>query len=170
MPNFGQVTNKVITMEMLGRIRRMYLHDTVSLHEIAKRTGLSRNTVRRWLRKPQEVEVPTYSRTAGFSKLIGFVGELEQSLKADAPRPKRDRRTAPAPFVKIKATGYADGYTQVTDYIHAWRASAVSDHHPFSCGLAGKAVLSKDFQDARRKFSVKFNKTGNINFLIVLTG
>ena len=44
--NFGQGMNKVITMEMLGRIRRMYLRDKVSLHEIAKRTGLSRNTVR----------------------------------------------------------------------------------------------------------------------------
>jgi DNA-binding transcriptional regulator LsrR (DeoR family) len=34
-------------MEMLGRIRRMYMRDKVSLHEIAKRTGLSRNTVSR---------------------------------------------------------------------------------------------------------------------------
>ena len=32
-------------MEMLGRIRRMYLRDKVSLHEITKRTDLSRNTV-----------------------------------------------------------------------------------------------------------------------------
>ena len=37
-------------MEMLGRILRMYLRDKVSLHEITKRTGLSGNTVRRWLR------------------------------------------------------------------------------------------------------------------------
>ncbi|MBS3910444.1 MAG: helix-turn-helix domain-containing protein, partial [Hydrogenophaga sp.] len=44
----------MITMEMLGRIRRMYLRDKMSLHEIAKRTGLSRNTVRSWLRTPEE--------------------------------------------------------------------------------------------------------------------
>jgi hypothetical protein len=31
-------------MEMLGRFRRMYLRDKLSLHEIAKRTGLARNT------------------------------------------------------------------------------------------------------------------------------
>ena len=87
-PNFGQGTNKVITMEMLGRIRRMHLRDKVSLHEIAKRTGLARNTVRRWLRAPEEVQAPTYSRAAGFSKLGGFIAELEQSLKADALRPR----------------------------------------------------------------------------------
>ena len=34
-------------MEMLGKIRRMYLRDKMSLHKIAKHTGLSRNTIRR---------------------------------------------------------------------------------------------------------------------------
>jgi transposase len=118
-------------MEMLGRIRRMHLRDKVSLHEIAKRTGLSRNTVRNWLRTPQEVQVPTYSRTAGFSKLSGFVAELEQALKADALRSKKDRRSARALFAQIKASGYVGGYTRVTDYIRAWRASAGKDVKAF---------------------------------------
>ncbi|SOQ09264.1 MULTISPECIES: hypothetical protein [Pseudomonas syringae group] len=34
-------------MEMLGKIRRMYFRDKLSLHQIAKRTGLSRNTIRK---------------------------------------------------------------------------------------------------------------------------
>ena len=90
-------------MEMLGRIRRMHLRDKVSLHEIAKRTGLSPNTVRRWLKTPDEVQVPAYSRTAEFSKLSGFFAELEQPLKADALRPKQNRRTGRALFAQIKA-------------------------------------------------------------------
>ena len=32
----------MISMEMLGKIRRMYFRDKLSLHQIAKRTGLSR--------------------------------------------------------------------------------------------------------------------------------
>ncbi len=111
-------------MEMLGRIRRMHLRDKVSLHEIAKRTGLARNTVRRWLRAPEDVRTPTYSRPAGFSKLGGFIAELEQSLKADALRPKQDRRTGRALFAQLKAAGYAGGYSRVTDFIRAWRASS----------------------------------------------
>jgi transcriptional regulator with XRE-family HTH domain len=71
-------------MEMLGGIRRMYLRDKLSLHEITKRTGMSRNTVRRWLRAPEEVKSPTYSGAAGFGKLGSFIAELEQALKADA--------------------------------------------------------------------------------------
>ena len=114
----------MITMEMLGRIRRMYVRDKLSLHEIAKRTGLSRNTVRRWLRTAEEVKVPTYSRAQGFGKLDGFVAELEQALKADAGRSKQERRTGRALFAQIKASGYMGGYSRVTDFIRAWRANA----------------------------------------------
>ena len=118
-------------MEMLGRIRRMHLRDKLSLHEISKRTGLSRNTVRRWLRTPEEVQVPTYTRVAGFSKLSSFIAELELSLKADARRHKQDRRTGRALFGQLKASGYGGGYTRVTDFIRAWRASAGKDVKAF---------------------------------------
>jgi len=109
-------------MEMLGKIRRMHLRDKLSLHEITKRTGLSRNTVRRWLRTADEVKVPTYSRQAGFGKLSGFTAELELALKADAGRNRRDRRTGKALFVQLKASGYGGGYSRVTDFVRAWRA------------------------------------------------
>ena len=56
-------------MEMLGKIRRMHLRDKMSLHAIARQTGLSRNTLRRWLRESHEVAVPTYQRTAQTVKL-----------------------------------------------------------------------------------------------------
>jgi len=90
----------------------MYLRDKVSLHEITKRTGLSRNTVRRWLRASEQVRVPTYSRAAGFGKLSGFIAELERSLKVDALRPKQNRRTGRALFAQIQASGYVGGYAQ----------------------------------------------------------
>ena len=35
--NIGQATSKVITMKILGRIRRTYVHDKLSLHEILSR-------------------------------------------------------------------------------------------------------------------------------------
>jgi len=40
----------VITMEILGRIRRMFLRDGLGYSEIARRTGIARNTVKRWLK------------------------------------------------------------------------------------------------------------------------
>ena len=39
-------------MEMIGKVRRMKLREQLSNSEIAKRTGLSRNTVKKWLKAP----------------------------------------------------------------------------------------------------------------------
>lgn len=97
-------------MEMMGKIRRMYLRDNMSLHEIAKRTGLSRNTIRRWLREPGVAAPPKYSRSQKPGKLSTFHAALEQALKADSHRPKRNRRTAKDLFLQIKADGYTGGY------------------------------------------------------------
>ncbi len=114
----------MITMELLGKIRRMHVRERLSERAIAKRTGLSRNTVHKWLNTPEKVQEPKYERAKSFGKLEGFTAELEQALKADALRPKQDRRSARALFVQIKASGYLGGYTRVTDFIRAWRASA----------------------------------------------
>ena len=121
----------MITMEMLGKIRRMHVRDKMSVRAIAKRTGLSRNTLQKWLQTPEEVKVPKYVRAKGFGKLSAFAEELEQALKADASRNKQDRRTGRALFVQIKASGYAGSYSRVTDYIRAWRANEGKDIKAF---------------------------------------
>ena len=108
-------------MEVLGRIRRMHYRDKLSLHEIAKRTGLSRNTIRKWLREPEEAPPPAYRRDKAASKLSAFHAVLEQALKADAHRPKQNRRTAKALLAQIRSQGYAGGYTQLTAFIRDWR-------------------------------------------------
>lgn len=121
----------MITMEILGKIRRMYLRDKMSLHEIAKRTGLSRNTIRRWLREPAASSPPQYSRRDKPGKLSAFHAALEQALKADSHRPKRNRRTALDLFAQIKADGYTGGYSQVTAFIRGWLADEGKKPHAF---------------------------------------
>jgi len=41
---------------MLAKIRRMHFRYRLPIREVARRTGLSRNTVRQWLHWPQLVE------------------------------------------------------------------------------------------------------------------
>jgi transposase len=119
-------------MDMLGKIRRMFLRDKLSLHEISRRTGLSRNTIRTWLRKPEgELSVPSYRRGLGPLKLSPYHAELEQALKADAHRLKQDRRTAKALFTQIKGQGYDGGYSGVTDFIRDWRGREGKAPHAF---------------------------------------
>ena len=108
-------------MDMIGKIRRMHRRDKKTKREISRATGLSRNTVAKWLDEAQPVE-PKYRREAAkATKLSAHEAELKQALKADAKRPKKERRTAKALFTQIKAAGYEGGYTRVTDFIRKWR-------------------------------------------------
>lgn len=113
----------MITMEMFGRVRRMFYRDGISRSEIARRTGLSRTTVQKWIKAPAGTE-PKYQRLSKPGKLSEFKDELVRALKADARRSRRDRRTALMLFHAIKAKGYSGGYTAVTDFIRAWHASS----------------------------------------------
>ena len=120
----------MISMEMMGKIRRMYFRDKLSLHEITKRTGLARNTIRKWVRAPEAAQ-PVYQRRAVFNKLSAFHATLEQALKADSLRPKQQRRSAKALLAHIKAEGYDGGYSQLTAFIRAWRGEQGKAAHAF---------------------------------------
>ena len=109
-------------MDMIGKIRRLHARDKLSEREIARKTGLSRNTVSKWLRAPMN-EAPKYRRERRPNKLNAFEEMLKQALTADARRPKHERRTARALHTQIKTEGYTGGYSAVTDFIRAWRQS-----------------------------------------------
>ena len=74
----------MITMELLGKIKRLYFRDKKSLHEIAKYTGLSRNTIRKWVRAPKAEEALKYVCQDMPAKLAPYQAEIEQALKADS--------------------------------------------------------------------------------------
>jgi transposase len=110
----------------------MHLRDKVSLHEISKRTGLSRNTLRKWLKVPEkEVAPPRYRRSVEVNKLSAFHATLELALKADAHRIKQNRRTSKALFIQIKADGYTGSYSRVTDFTRDWRGREGKAPHAF---------------------------------------
>ena len=111
-------------MDMIGRIRRLHSRKNKSERESARITGLSRNTVAKWLHG--EVDgPPKYGRGEQPNKLTVFHEALKQALKADARRPKHERRTAKALCAEIKVGGYDGGCTRVTDFVRAWRQGKV---------------------------------------------
>ena len=72
----------MITIDMLGKIRRLRFHDGLSISEIVRRTGLSRNTVKSWL-KAGEGTVPKYRRHGATTVLAPYQDRLLQWLEAD---------------------------------------------------------------------------------------
>ena len=107
-------------MDMIGKIRRLRSRGKKSEREIARMTGLSRNTVAKWLEGPLE-GAPKYRREKRPGKLTAFHEAIELALKADAHRPRHERRTARALHAEIRSAGYSGGYSRVTDFIRAWR-------------------------------------------------
>ena len=92
-----------ISMKMLGEIRRMHLPGKVSLHEIAKRTGLSRNTVRALFAKIK------------LSLSVIFARFLSDTTHPAGLSPRPARRTlfskSPRPLLRVVAE--VDGFEQV---------------------------------------------------------
>lgn len=93
----------MITLVMLAKIRRMHLRDGLSLREIAKRTGLSRNTIRRWLRSGQSE--PVYPRRVAPSRIDPYRLQLETWLRADSHRSRHEQRTAKVLFAGLLRMG-----------------------------------------------------------------
>jgi transposase len=111
----------MITMKDLGIIRRLYFRDGLSLSEIERRTGLTRKTVRRWLKAAEGTEPKYRRRPAEAIKIAPYAAQLTQALEADARRPKRDRRTALKLLGELQAAGFAGDYSRVTEFVRRWR-------------------------------------------------
>ena len=108
-------------MKDLGRIRRLFYREGMSLSEISRKTGYSRNTVKRWLRTPEGTE-PKYERQNPNIKIAPYAARLIKALETDARRPKRDRRTALRLVGELQAAGFTGTYCRVTEFIRRWRA------------------------------------------------
>ena len=106
---------------MLAKIRRMHIRDGLSVREIARRTGLSRNTIRRWLRQADIVE-PQYPKREMKSVVDPWADRLRAWLISDSHRSKRDRRTALVMYQAIRQQGYVGSYGRVCAFVRRWRA------------------------------------------------
>ena len=107
-------------MVMYAKIRRMYYREHLSINEIQRRTSLSRNTIKKWLKAPNDSAVK-YQRAKKPGKLTPFESKLLLALESDARRPRKDRRTAKMLFQEIRKDGYIGGDTIVCDFIRKSR-------------------------------------------------
>ncbi len=110
-------------MSMYAKIRRLRLREGLSISEIARRTSLSRNTIKTWLREPAPRTEMAYQRPAGPKVLAGFTAWLDQAIKTDEHRPRKERRTGRRLFEQLQEQGFRGHYCRVTEYLRAKRAA-----------------------------------------------
>ena len=85
-----------------------------SIREIARMLGVSRNTVRRYLRSKGW---PRYEREARPSKLDPFKRYIDERVKAATP----DWIPATVLLRELRALGYAGGYSILKEYLATFR-------------------------------------------------
>lgn len=107
-------------MELLNLIRRMSLRLKLPIREIARRTGLSRNTVKKHL-KADTVE-PTFAVPDRPSKLDPFAEKLAGWLKSEAGKSRKQRRTLKQLHAELVALGFTGSYSRVAAFARDWRA------------------------------------------------
>lgn len=107
-------------MGFLNIIRRMSLREKLSIREIRRRTGLSRNTIAKYL-NAGTVE-PTFATPDRVSKLDPFAEKLSGWLKAEASKSRKERRTAKQLYADLVTLGFTGSYGRVAAFARDWRA------------------------------------------------
>ena len=110
----------MINVALLGIIRRWHIRDQIPLREISRRLGISRNTVRRYLRS--ETTEPTYAERRIASGLDKYSVQLSGWLKAETSKPRKQRRSLKQIHADLKELGYEGSYDRVAAFARQWKA------------------------------------------------
>jgi AcrR family transcriptional regulator len=102
-------------------IRRWHYRDHFSIREISRRTGLSRNTVRKYLRS--DTVEPKFAVPDRPSRLDPYADKLSQMLRQEAGKSRKQKRTTKQLHADLAALGYDGSYNRVAAFARDWKAA-----------------------------------------------
>jgi transposase len=110
----------VIDMALLSVIRRWHFRQQIPIREIERRTGLSRNTIRKYLRS--DAVEPQFKLPDRPSKLDPFAEKLTGWLRQEASKSRKQKRTTKQLHADLVALGYDGSYGRVAAFVRCWKA------------------------------------------------
>ena len=116
-------------MALLSVIRRWHFREGMPIREIERRTGLSRNTIRKYLRS--DAVEPKFKVPERPSKLDPFAEKLSGWLRIEAGKSRKQRRTAQQMHADLVVLGYDGSYGRVAAFVRSWKAdrqTRAADH------------------------------------------
>ncbi|MEJ1395887.1 MAG: IS21 family transposase, partial [Candidatus Sedimenticola sp. (ex Thyasira tokunagai)] len=109
----------MIDVALLSVIRRWHYREGMPIREIARRTGLSRNTVRKYL--ANNVIEPKYPKRKSPSKLDDYELTLTNWLHRESRRHRKQRRSLKQLHLDLVRLGYTGSYDRVAAFARDWR-------------------------------------------------
>jgi transcriptional regulator with XRE-family HTH domain len=97
-------------MGFLSVIRRWALRDKMPIQEIAQRTGLFRNTIKKYLR--EDAVGPKFKTLSRPSKLDPYADRLLAWLLAQTRKSRKERRNAKLMYEDLVKLGYDGSYVR----------------------------------------------------------
>ena len=107
-------------MGFLSIIQRWALRDKMPIREIARRTGLSRNTIKKYLR--EDAVEPRFKTPSRPSKLDPSADRLSAWLLAQTRKSRKERRSVKLMHEDLVKLGYDGSYERVAAFARVWRA------------------------------------------------
>lgn len=109
----------MIDVALLSVIRRWHYREGMPIREITRRTGLSRNTVRKYL--ASGVVEPCYPNRKTPSKLDDYELTLTSWLFRESRRHRKQRKTVKQLHSDLVQLGYTGSYDRVASFARVWR-------------------------------------------------
>ena len=109
----------MIDVALLSVIRRWHFREGVPIREITRRTGLSRNTVRKYL--ASGIIEPSYPKRTSPSKLDDYECTLISWLFRESKRHRKQRRSIRQLHSDLVQLGYTGSYDRVAAYARQWQ-------------------------------------------------
>lgn len=107
----------MVAVEVYENLLKKYHVEGKAVKRIVRETGISRNTVRKYVRDPQH---PAYKRTEPYSRpaLGDFTDVVDKILNDDRPLPRKRRHTAKRIYERLRDEyGYEGGASTVRNYV-----------------------------------------------------
>ena len=140
---FGTEEEQVLLMETALKIRGWILRDGRGIRAVARETGLSRTTIKKYLK---DDEPPHYRRRqprVGHKLNAQFEQRLRELFNHDLQLRRRERRTAKKLYEELVAEGYTGSYSPVQRFVGELRkavGTGTSDAFIPLCFAAGDAL------------------------------
>ena len=109
----------MIDVALLSVIRRWHFREGMPIREITRRTGLSRNTIRKYL--ASGVVEPRYPDRKSPSKLDDYELTLTSWLFRESRRYRKQRRSIKRLHLDLVQLGYTGSYDRVAAFARQWR-------------------------------------------------